>query len=71
MGQWRIASTENPIGQPVDAELGFHRGLNVDIREDSEPLGFECSGHDVDRLREALLLQDTVKAVTGGCRRRW
>lgn len=61
--QRRIASTENPVGPTVDSELGFHRGLDVDVGQDAESLYLQRLGHGNDGLWEGQTAQLAVETV--------
>lgn len=63
LGQRRVAGAENPVGQAVDAQLGFHRGLDVDLGQDPEALGLQRFRHLRQRTREVLLRQDAMESL--------
>jgi hypothetical protein len=62
-GKRRIAGAENSIRSNIDAELGLHGGLNVDIGKDSEALAPERCNDSSDGVPEAQVMEVAVEAV--------
>ena len=66
MRESRVAGAEDAVGPLLDAELGLHGGLHVDLGQDAEALGLQGLGDARNAAAEILLVEVAVKAV-GGC----
>jgi len=65
--QRRIAGAQDPIGAVIDAELGPHRGLHVDLRQNSKAVALQsvtdAGGNRSDIMSIIICIMDMWSVI--------
>ena len=68
MGQRGVTGTQNAMRRDINAQLGLHRCLHIDLGQDAKAFAFERGRHPLKRNRKISPAQAGMQTIPFG---RW